>query len=435
MEPLRDDDGQLVINAKEKVVQIRVINEPEAKIVREIHERYAGGESGETIARDLNDRKIEPGTWDGGKVRDFLDRDVYRGYEFRNKTRQIKDPKTGAVTTIKRPKADWKRREVPQLQLIEPELAEAVDRCRAESAAAYGNRKSRDGKPARSRKRQYPVTLIRPVCGCCGDELSFARGGKYRNYWCANGQTGKHGCTFRGSKSVRIVESSILEHVREHVLTETFITRLVDEANDHIMNQPEPDSNRLTVIRDELDAIADRLADLESKLEDDETFRGLETVLKAIARMEAKQARLRREERELRAQENTDVPLLTREDCETYLLDLRNLLGDEVHTAAPILHAILGDVVVEQQDMEDFKKPQWIAKFTLNGQAVVSYLTQKKTIQIANVGNSQRPLFGQLAMSKKSGCEKCRNTSRSPSKLLPSNAKDAASSGSQRNSV
>ena len=94
--------------------------------------------------------------------------------------------------------------------------------------------------------------------------------------------------------------------------------------------------------------------------------------------MEAKQARLRREERDLRAHENTDVPRLTREDCESCLADLRDLQGDEVHTAAPILHAILGDVVVEQQDIEGFKKPQWIAKFTLYGQAVVSYLTQKK---------------------------------------------------------
>ncbi len=185
----------------------------------------------------------------------MLTRETYIGRECFRMTRTVRDPETGKVTIEKRPRKEWLIRESPQLRIISDDLWELTQKRIEECAKAYDNSR----KDAPKRTEVYPKTLVRPICGSCGNELMFGRSGKYASFCCLNGIMGKHNCSFKGYKSVKIVETSILNHLREHVFTEEFLTHFVVEANQQMQQRmTNALRDRSRNARTSLDAISSR---------------------------------------------------------------------------------------------------------------------------------------------------------------------------------
>ena len=101
-----------------------VVNEVQADIVREIFERYAGGDGLRTIAKALNARRIPSpqagkrgtGSWSQSAVRSMLRNERYLGRPIWNRTQ--KTYKGGTKVRIPRPKCDWIQVELPELRII-----------------------------------------------------------------------------------------------------------------------------------------------------------------------------------------------------------------------------------------------------------------------------------------------------------------------------
>jgi DNA invertase Pin-like site-specific DNA recombinase len=141
------------------------VNAPEAAIVREIFQRFAGGESARAIAIALNRRGVPSprgSTWAVSAIhgnRDkgcgILNNELYRGIYIWNRSRWVKDPDRGTRTRRERPRTEWQRRELPALRIVSEELWSEVKR-----------RQQRAHGGGRGRK---PGTLLGGLlrCGLC----------------------------------------------------------------------------------------------------------------------------------------------------------------------------------------------------------------------------------------------------------------------------
>jgi site-specific DNA recombinase len=95
------------------------VHEDQAKIVREIFNRFADGESCRSIAGNLNARGVpSPGStwkrterrtagWMGSGVRAMLQNARYRGQVIWNSSEWRKDPDSGRRKRVERPKSEW----------------------------------------------------------------------------------------------------------------------------------------------------------------------------------------------------------------------------------------------------------------------------------------------------------------------------------------
>ena len=230
MQIVVDTDGNPVLKPNGKPRRTRVKNRDEVPFVFEAFLRFSKGESPQTIAKDFNDRKVGGRTsWAPNTITELIERETYAGCEYRNKTRQYRDSESGKHIVEKRPVAEWKRREVPHLQIIPAELWNKAQARLTECRAAWAGKHPNGG-----RATAYPITLVRPVCWSCGKELVLGHSGDSPSFCCINGRNHSNGCQFRGYKMVSIVESAILDAVTERIFNSDFRHRLLATANEKL---------------------------------------------------------------------------------------------------------------------------------------------------------------------------------------------------------
>src|SRR5690606_25646505 len=156
LEPAIDAEGRPLFKQNGKPVRVKVVDPDEARWVEEAFRLYVEQSwSPDRIARLFNEQEVGGRrSWDRGVLIQLLTRTTYIGIEYEGQRRHVRDPETGQVTTEKRPKSEWQRRDVPQLQIISAELfakaATRMQECSDAFAPIAAKRKKR------SRTAAYP---------------------------------------------------------------------------------------------------------------------------------------------------------------------------------------------------------------------------------------------------------------------------------------
>lgn len=216
--PILSPDGTPMLNPNGRVIKERAIDDEVVPHIREayrlfIEERWSPFQ----IARRFNELLVKGrNTWSRQSIADLLKRTDYIGIEYDGKTRSIRDRKTGAVQLERRPKEQWRSRQVPHLRLISDEVFGQAQQRLQECNEAYTRVRS---KPGTSRNEVYPTMLIRPVCKSCGSRLILASTGKYMSIYCHNGRLGANGCQLKTCKSLTLFDRKIVGFLHQHVLT------------------------------------------------------------------------------------------------------------------------------------------------------------------------------------------------------------------------
>ncbi|PTD24423.1 recombinase family protein [Sphingomonas fennica] len=147
----------------------------QAEIVRRIFQAYHDGKSPKAICRDLNAEGIDAPRgklWAPSALYGFAERGtgmlrnpIYKGVIVWNKVRMVKDPDTGKRISRPNPKSEWLSANAPELEIVPPDLFDAVQ---AQLAA-----RSNPGAPVRQRR---PVRLLSGLlkCAACGSGMSVA---------------------------------------------------------------------------------------------------------------------------------------------------------------------------------------------------------------------------------------------------------------------
>jgi DNA invertase Pin-like site-specific DNA recombinase len=244
--PMPDQPG-----AVKRQVRARIEVDPvEAEIVRRIFSDYAGGLSMEKIAHALNrdgvpfpakdtKRGLVRRGWAVSTIHTILHNEKYVGVWTWNKRRFLKDPDTERRRSIPRPPEEWKRKERPELRIIEPALWETVQARFAEIRRSFG---AGPGRPPRNGAGSlYSQHLLSGVLSCkpCGARMTVQpsqrrKGGKgyrYAYYRCSFAKTKGpaicgHGSLYRQDR----LEAAIIAKFRE-ATTPDMVTALVGAVN------------------------------------------------------------------------------------------------------------------------------------------------------------------------------------------------------------
>jgi hypothetical protein len=121
------------------------------------------------------------------------------------------------------------------------------------------------------------------------------------------------------------------------------------------------------MIQRQLKRLTERLAKL------DDTH--LDAVLTKAEEMGRQLAAKRERLKELqRASRRPNVKSVKEKDVVAALGKLRELLKGDVGVAAQVLKALVGDVVIERQQVDGQEKPQMVARFTINAVPALAVL-------------------------------------------------------------
>ncbi len=380
MVPVMNPDGSPVITHK-GTIEKRVEIDPDAAawIVRGAELIAYEGKSPIDVARLFNEHKVGGRQkWADSGIRKLYARERLIGREVFRTTRQERNRQTGKVRYVKLPQDKWLVRESPHLRILSDELSAAV-RAKLHLAAQSFGRSARSRRTKAHRAEVYPKVLVRPLCGGCGDPMILGRScGKYQSFCCHNAVHGINGCTNRGYKSAKIIDDAVLGAVMANIFTASFITDLTADVNARlaeIVRRPLPSTKKL---EDEIAREDRQLKRLTERLERADSTH-LDAVITKAEEMGRKLAEKREHLKSLqRAAKRPSVTRVREPDVMAALGRLRELLQADVGAAAGTLRNLIGDVVIESRYVEGQRRPQMIARFTIDGVAALAALDRGK---------------------------------------------------------
>ena len=372
LEPVMDANGKPVINSKGKVQQVRVIDEEQAALVREIFEMYSGGMRLEEMARELNERRAKGlRSWGRSQIMQILKRETYIGTEYYNKTSTVRDPETGRIEVKKHSRETWLVRDVSHLVIIPKELWDRVQALRLKAAEAFHRRKPQG--PYRT--EAYPTRLFQPRCGHCGKALWLGKGGKYAAFKCTNGLESKRGCKLRNYKAANLIETALLHLVKRQFEKPGWVELLVEEANQALRaaaSTPPPDTHKLSRQITQKEKACDRVLGMIEGYEGEDASKLQERHYALTQELKA----LKQELARLTACSLAPPPgEISLEEVKAMLADLPALLREATPEAAPYLAELFQNL--EMSCAKEVERGAWRATFRFNATALMAYLSRR----------------------------------------------------------
>jgi len=367
-------------------IKKRVEIDPEAAewIVRGAEMIVRDNRSPGAVAVVFNDNNVGGArTWSSNRIRKLYARERLVGVEIFRRTKQVRDRDTGHVDVVQKDRAEWMTRECPEMRILSDDFADAVKAKLNLGSMRFGKNAAelrRDGKDAGRRVDVYPTVLVRPVCGGCGKPMALSRStGKYKSFVCLNSIHGGHGCRNKGNKSARIIGEAVLKAVSAQILDEGFITDLTAEVNIRLAEAARRPQDTAKKLEQEIASRQRQVGRLTERLEKVQDAGGLDTIFDKMAelsrQLEAKRAELKEEQRRNR---RPPVTCVKEQEVVVALTQLREVLLSDVGRAAPVLQALVGDVVIESRPVEGRKRPEMVAKFTIDGIPALAALDRGK---------------------------------------------------------
>jgi site-specific DNA recombinase len=346
---------------------LREIHAEQAAVVRRIFEWYAAGAGIVRIAKRLNAEGTAPPRargWAPSAVREMLRRDLYRGVVVWN--RSANDVRGGVKRQRRRDEREWIRREAPELAIVSPELAAAVDARLRVAASAFprGVRGALTGGAVQAPGYAPPYILTNFArCATCGGPLgtitrSHGTGAKR---WPAR----FYGCTTRDRRGPAICANRTL--LRHELLDAAFLDAIRARLDDGLVRgaiaravalrreRQGAAVERRPAVERELHAVEQRIGRLVDAIA---TGGPVEELLERLRAERARKAALVEEQRAVNAGAvNVDragedlVARLTARAAE-----LRRLLGVHVQRTRQLLGAMLAGPVKMVPIVEDGRR-------------------------------------------------------------------------------
>ncbi len=362
-------DGSPVITHK-GTIEKRAEVDPEAAVwIRRGAEMIAyEGKSPLDVARLFNEHRVGgKHAWDDTRIRTLYARERLVGREVFRTTRQEKHRQTGKVRYVKLPEDQWLRRESPHLRILSDDLADAVRKKLHLAAQSFG-RKATEHQKRSFRPEVYPKTLIRPICGGCGYPMILGRSaGKYQSFFCRNAVSGIKGCSNRGYKSARIIDDAVLKVVSAVIFTEEFTASLTADINALLADAARRPLGSTKRLENAIAARERQIARVNNQLVGMEGDAAIRSIVAKVKELQDDLDQLHEQLAEQRRRsKRPPVTRVKEKDVLAELNRLREVLHSDVGIAAPALHALTGDVVIEARPAENGGQPELVARFTIN---------------------------------------------------------------------
>jgi len=261
------------------------VHSDQAKVVREIFERFADGESCRSIAAVLNARGVpSPGSswnrterraagWMGSGVRAMLQNERYRGHVIWNSSEWRKDPDSGRRKRVERPKSEWVVHHDESLRIVDEALWRRVQqRFRPDTEDRY----SRSGG-----KAKYVLSGLL-VCDKCESHYVMTNA---IDYGCAGARDGA--CENHIRVGRRHAEDVLLNSFRNGVLTPTRVEKMRIEMQRYYQARMKEIRSKVADQPRELAELDKRIERLRTRLRTGDPDLTPSDLISAIERLEA----------------------------------------------------------------------------------------------------------------------------------------------------
>jgi site-specific DNA recombinase len=334
--------------APARVGTVLVVDVAQAKIVKEIFERYVAGESYVAIASDLNQRKVASAGstwkrvkrrcsgWVGSSVRGMLINPLYCGAQRWNASQFVKNPDTGKHLRRKRAESEWVVNQIESLRIVS-------DAVFARAQARIQKLAEPDVRHRQGGQRKYLLTgLLR--CSMCDGPYEMADG---LSYACASF---KNGGSAACSNNVRVnrksIEGTLIGPILQELRDPVRVAKIAKEMQAAFAERMRERAARTSAVPSELAALDARLLSLSTMegLTDDERHLLVEKAQSKRRELQAQQPIAKQQ-----AQILTMLPVA----ASAYLKQIEaGLLGD-VRAASKgrlILQDLIGPVSLQPGD-------------------------------------------------------------------------------------
>ena len=255
-----------------QIVGVKLQLHPEqAEVVSRIFMNYAAGDSITTIAKRLNAEGITSpvpyrgqshASWAPSAIWVMLHNDRYRGVAIWNRTRKIRDPKSGRRVQRLRPRAEWTIVEAPQLRIISDQIWQRVQDRLATVNEAFSKGRA-VGLSCRSYTAKYLFSGFLK-CGLCSSNIVLisGRGGAgWAKYGCPHHQN-------RGICSNALVvrrdsiERELISGLSREVLREDLAAYAIEEFKRQLQARLVAARSHLGVLRARREKLKAEIANL-----------------------------------------------------------------------------------------------------------------------------------------------------------------------------
>ena len=221
--------GELKLNRKGQAKyegMVHKIEPEEADVVRRIYREFIGGNSVSKITKRLNQDKIPTkkgffGGWNTSTVSRILKNEKYIGLWIWRKWKNVRDPMTGKIKKVVRPKEEQLPVFKKELVMIGKETWEKARKRWREIKGTWPVRKDRQKGKAKQRSYVYgnPSHLLAGLMRCqtCGGPIVLVSGKGSGYYGCYNSK--RKTCENKLLVPRKRVEKTIISELKEKILT------------------------------------------------------------------------------------------------------------------------------------------------------------------------------------------------------------------------
>ena len=384
----------------------RMVNDAEAAVVRAIYERFAAGDGLRTIALTLNAERApspraqqgRPNGWSSSSVRAILARPLYRGLLVYGRTAKAYGRELNADRRTKRekgqvsqPEEAWVRREVPELRIVDADLAARVDK-RRDHWKTKADAAKKKGRAPQNAGGKYLLSGGLLVCPTCGGHFEAFRSPWKPDgvYVCATRRRKPGVCTNTLSLPIPESDDAMLEMVEGEVLG----TRCIEELLALVDNSEHDSAAALAAERDRLAREVSNLLDLAA------SGVSADTLAPKIREREQQIATLDAQLRRPRPQ-RVNVDKL-RDALAQRVEQWKSVLRSEPRVARILLRRLVGPVeLVDPNDTKGFEElrqvvgdavwAEWSASVT--PEAVLEGILPNDAIQVVASPTGFEPVF------------------------------------------
>jgi len=352
--------GELKINKKGQTKhegKVHRINPGEAEIIRRIFKEFVGGKSLYSIVRSLNEDQIltkqnRPGGWNTSTISRILKNQKYIGVWDWRKYKNARDPMTGRIKKILRPKQEQLSIFREDLIIVDEKLWKKTQKRHEEIKGAWPVPKK---KQPHCNQKSYIHTQPKHlfsglmVCKTCGGAIVLITGKGSGYYGCYNAK--RKTCTNTLKISRKKIEEIIIKDLREKILTTenlTYVYKNVEKLASRSFNAVPEVVKKKKIQHEKL------LSEIQNYLNFIKSGNLSKAVSEALGEAEEKSENLKQEMASLKYQKQNTFKAPPKEWINHRLDRLRETLKKSTTSSALALKALLGPIALEPVMEEEF---------------------------------------------------------------------------------
>ncbi len=352
--------GELKLNKKGQPKyegMVHKINPAEVDVVSDIYKNFIEGKSLNKIARDLNKNKIptkrgRPGGWNISTISRILKNEKYTGLWIWRKYKNLRDPITGRIKKVPRPKEEQLSIFKKELIIIDKETWRKAQKRWVEIKGTWPIRKNEKNSQTKQRSYVYgsPNYLLSGLmkCDICGGAIVLISGKGSGYYGCYNAR--RKTCNNNLLVPRKRIEQTIISELKQKILTAenlSYVYKNVEKLVTSGLNEvPE-------LIKKKKSRLDKLLSELQNYLNYIKIGNFSKSVSQALNETEKRSESLKQEIVSLEFQQQNTFKAPAKEWINLRLERLRETLNKNTVTAGLALKEVLGPIRLEPISDED----------------------------------------------------------------------------------